>query len=36
MKHQCAQFADNTSMTYADDSYFRKPSKIDEQFGVGQ
>jgi hypothetical protein len=24
------------SMPYADDSYFHKPPRIDEQFGVGQ
>jgi hypothetical protein len=36
MKHMCAQFADNTSMSYADEPYFRKPPRINEQFGVGQ
>jgi hypothetical protein len=36
MKHLCAQFADNTSMSYANDLYFHKPPRIDEQFGVGQ
>jgi hypothetical protein len=36
MKHSCAQFADNMSMSYADDPYFHKPPRIDEQFGVGQ
>jgi hypothetical protein len=36
MKHPCAQFADNTPMSYADEPYFRKPLRIDEQFGVGQ
>jgi MuDR family transposase len=36
MKHPCAQFADNMPMSYADDPYFRKPPRIDEQFGVGQ
>jgi hypothetical protein len=36
MKHSCAQFTDNTPMLYTDKSYFRKPSRIDEQFGVGQ
>jgi hypothetical protein len=36
MKHPCAQFADNMPMLYADDSYFRKPPRIDEQFDVGQ
>jgi hypothetical protein len=36
MKHLCAQFADNTSMLYADEPYFRKSPRIDEQFGVGQ
>jgi hypothetical protein len=29
MKHLCAQFINNTSMTYADDLYFHKPPKID-------
>jgi hypothetical protein len=28
MKHPCTQFAD--------EPYFRKPPRIDEQFGVGQ
>jgi hypothetical protein len=36
MKHLCAQFTDNTSILYADDIYFRKPPRIDEQFSVGQ
>jgi hypothetical protein len=36
MKHLCAQFVDNMPMSYADDPYFRKPPRIDEQFGVGQ
>jgi hypothetical protein len=36
MKHPCAQFTDNTQMSYADELYFHKPSRIDEQFGVGQ
>jgi MuDR family transposase len=36
MKHPCAQFADNTLMSYVDEPYFRKPPRIDEQFGVGQ
>jgi hypothetical protein len=36
MKHSCAQFADNTPMSYADDPCFRKPPRIDEQFGIGQ
>jgi hypothetical protein len=36
MKHSCAQFADNMSMPYADDPYFHKSPRIDEQFGVGQ
>jgi hypothetical protein len=36
MKHLCAQFADNTPMSYADEPYFHKPPKIDEQCGVGQ
>jgi hypothetical protein len=36
MKHPCAHFADNTSMSYADDLYFHKLSRIDEKFGVGQ
>jgi MuDR family transposase len=36
MKHSCAQFADNTPKPYADEPYFCKPSRIDEQFGVGQ
>jgi hypothetical protein len=30
MKHPCAQFANNTSMSYADKFYFRKPPRIDE------
>jgi hypothetical protein len=30
MKHPCAQFTDNTSMSYADDPYFRKQPRIDE------
>jgi hypothetical protein len=30
MKHTCSQFADNTSMPYADEPYFRKPHRIDE------
>jgi hypothetical protein len=30
MKHPCAQFADNILMSYADESYFRKPPRIDE------
>jgi hypothetical protein len=33
IKHLCAQFADNTRMSYADEPYFRKPPRIDEQFG---
>jgi hypothetical protein len=36
MKHLCAQFTDSTPMTYADEHYFRKPPRIDEQFGIGQ
>jgi hypothetical protein len=36
MKHPCTQFADNTPMLYADEAYFRKPPRIDGQFGVGQ
>jgi hypothetical protein len=36
MKHMYAQFVDNTSMSYADEPYFRKPPRINEQFGVGQ
>jgi hypothetical protein len=36
MKHPCAQFADNIPMLYADDLYFRKLPRIDEQFGVSQ
>jgi hypothetical protein len=36
MKHPCAQFTNNMSMSYADDPYFRKPPKIDEQFDIGQ
>jgi hypothetical protein len=36
MKHPCAQFTDNTPMPYADEPYFHKPPRIDEQFGVGQ
>jgi MuDR family transposase len=36
MKHPCTQFTDNTPMSYADEPYFRKPPRIDEQFGVGQ
>jgi MuDR family transposase len=36
IKHMCAQFADNTPMMYANEPYFRKPPRIDEQFGVGQ
>jgi hypothetical protein len=30
MKHSCTQFADNTSIPYADEPYFRKPPRIDE------
>jgi hypothetical protein len=36
MKHLCAQFTNNTPMLYADELYFRKPPRIDEQFGVGK
>jgi hypothetical protein len=36
MKHPCAQFIDNMLILYADDPYFRKPSRIDEQLGVGR
>jgi hypothetical protein len=36
MKYLCAQFADNTLMSYADEPHFHKPPRIDEQFGVGQ
>jgi hypothetical protein len=36
MKHPCEQFSDNTPMPYADEPYFRKPTRIDEQFGVGR
>jgi hypothetical protein len=36
MKHPCAQFVDNTPMSYADEPYFHKPPKIDEQFSVDQ
>jgi hypothetical protein len=36
MKHPCTQFTDNMSMSYADEPYFRKPYRIDEQFGVSQ
>jgi hypothetical protein len=36
MKHTCTQFADNTPMPYADEPYFCKPPRIDEQFGVDQ
>jgi hypothetical protein len=30
MKHPCAQFTDNTPMSYADEPYFHKPPRIDE------
>jgi hypothetical protein len=30
MNHPCAQFADNTPMSYADEPYFHKPARIDE------
>jgi hypothetical protein len=30
MKHPCAQFADNTPMSYADEPYFHKRPRIDE------
>jgi hypothetical protein len=36
MKHSCTQFADNMSMSYADEPYFHKPPRIDKQFNVGQ
>jgi hypothetical protein len=36
IKYPYAQFADNMPMSYADDSYFHKPPRIDEQFGGGQ
>jgi hypothetical protein len=36
MKHLCAQFVDNTPMPYADEPYFHKRPRIDEQFGVSQ
>jgi hypothetical protein len=36
MKHPCTQFADNMSMSYADNPYLNKPPIIDEKFGVGQ
>jgi hypothetical protein len=36
MKHMCTKFTDNTHMLYADEPYFRKPPRINEQFGVGQ
>jgi hypothetical protein len=35
IKHSCAQFAVNTPMLYADEPYFRKSPRIDDQFGVG-
>jgi hypothetical protein len=30
MKHQCAQFVHNTPMTYADNPYFHKLPRIDD------
>jgi hypothetical protein len=36
MKHLCAQFDDNQPITYVDNLYFHKPSKIDEIFIVSQ
>jgi hemerythrin-like domain-containing protein len=30
IEHPCAQFADNTLMSYANDLYFRKLPRIDE------
>jgi hypothetical protein len=36
MKRQCAQFTDNTPISYADEPYFRKSPRINEQFSVGQ
>jgi hypothetical protein len=30
MKNLCAKFADNTPMSYADELYFHKPSRIYE------
>jgi hypothetical protein len=36
MKHPCAQFTDNTPMLYANEPYFRKQPRIDEQFGVSK
>jgi hypothetical protein len=36
MNHLCAQFADNMPMSYADDPYFHKPPRINEQFSVDQ
>jgi hypothetical protein len=36
MKHPCTQFTDNTPMLYADEPYFCKSPRIDEQFGVCQ
>jgi hypothetical protein len=36
MKHPCTQFANNTPMSYADEPYFHKSPRIDEQFGVRQ
>jgi hypothetical protein len=36
IKHPCTQFTDNTLMSYADDPYFHKSPRINEQFGVVQ
>jgi hypothetical protein len=36
MRHSCTQFNDGQPFSYADESFYRKSTQIDEQFGEGQ
>ena len=36
MKHPCPSFNDDSEGPYADDPYYRKPRRLDEEFGEGQ
>ena len=36
MKHPCPSFNDDSEGPYADNPYYRKPRRLDEEFGEGQ
>ena len=36
MQHPCGQFSNNQDMPYADEPYYRKPTRLDMEFQAGQ